>query len=315
MTDGDPGARAGRDRTRRDGDPRANERPAPRHRGRARGGRDPVPRPRRAVLRATRGPPRDAGRRPRSPASQSEEPLVARLSAAFERELGVRRDTVPEGEAAARAPRRGRHAPRTGRGARPGRDPDGRRAGLPRRGRATGRDRGRRDRDRRRAPDLPPGQGPRMGRGLPAGTRGGHAADPPVDRAGRAGRGTPPALRRDHPGTALPVAVVGHDADGGDGTRRPAQPLAVPRRAGATVGPPVAVAETAGPGQARQRTRRSTRPTGRRSRMRSVPGARPVPEPTPSPRSSSSTTRPSRPSRPAARARSRSCAASRASAR
>jgi DNA helicase-2/ATP-dependent DNA helicase PcrA len=31
----------------------------------------------------------------------SEEPLVTRLSAAFERELGVRRDTVPEGEAAA----------------------------------------------------------------------------------------------------------------------------------------------------------------------------------------------------------------------
>ena len=31
----------------------------------------------------------------------SEEPLVARLSAAFERELGVRRDTIPEGEAAA----------------------------------------------------------------------------------------------------------------------------------------------------------------------------------------------------------------------
>ena len=32
---------------------------------------------------------------------ESEEPLVARLSVAFERELGVRRDTVPQGEAAA----------------------------------------------------------------------------------------------------------------------------------------------------------------------------------------------------------------------
>ena len=32
---------------------------------------------------------------------ESDEPLVARLAAAFERELGVRRDTVPDGEAAA----------------------------------------------------------------------------------------------------------------------------------------------------------------------------------------------------------------------
>ena len=85
------------------------------------------------------------------------------------------------------------------------------------------------DGDRRRAPDLPPGQGARVGRGLPARARGRHAADPPGDRTRRAGRGATPALRRDHPGAALPVAVVGDRRDGGDRARRPAQPLAVPR--------------------------------------------------------------------------------------
>ena len=106
-------------------------------------------------------------------------------------------------------------------------------------------------------------------------------------------------------------------ADGGDRTRRPAQPLALPRRARAAVGPPArAWPRVPEPGRgSTARPRRSTRPTGRRSRMRSVPGARPVPGPTPSPRSSSSTTRPSRPSRHAARARSPSYAGSRASAR
>ena len=64
-------------------------------------GRDPVPRPRRAILRPTRGPPRDArGRRARR-VSRATTPLVDRLAAAFERELGVRRDSVPDGEAAA----------------------------------------------------------------------------------------------------------------------------------------------------------------------------------------------------------------------
>ncbi len=62
--------------------------------------RDPVPRPRRAVLRAARGP--SGGPRGRAPgAGASDEPLPDRLAAAFERELGVRRDAVPQGEAAA----------------------------------------------------------------------------------------------------------------------------------------------------------------------------------------------------------------------
>ena len=55
---------------------------------------------------------------------------------------------------------------------------------------------------------------------------------------GRARRGAAPALRRDHPGEAIPVAVVGHDPDGRLGTRWPAQPVAVPRWARAGVSPP-----------------------------------------------------------------------------
>ena len=46
------------------------------------------------------------------------------------------------------------------------------------------------------------------------------------------GRGAAAAVRRDHPGTALPVAVVGDPPDGRHRSRGPAQPLAVPRRAG-----------------------------------------------------------------------------------
>ena len=42
----DPGAGAGRDRPRRDGDPRPHQCPAARDRGRAGGGRDPIPRSR-----------------------------------------------------------------------------------------------------------------------------------------------------------------------------------------------------------------------------------------------------------------------------
>ena len=76
-----------------------------------------------------------------------------------------------------RTPRGGRHPARAGRGPGPG-GSIGRPGGLPRRGRAAVRDRGRRHADRRRAPDLPPGQGPRVGCGLPARARGGHAAHP-----------------------------------------------------------------------------------------------------------------------------------------
>ena len=58
----DPGARPVGHRARRDGHPRPDQRAAAGDRGCARRGRHPVPRPRRAVLRATRGPARDPGR-------------------------------------------------------------------------------------------------------------------------------------------------------------------------------------------------------------------------------------------------------------
>ena len=58
----DPSARPVGHRPRRDGHPRPDQRAAAGDRGRARRGRHPVPCPRRAVLRATRGPARDPGR-------------------------------------------------------------------------------------------------------------------------------------------------------------------------------------------------------------------------------------------------------------
>ena len=98
---------------------------------------------------------------------ESDAPLAERLEAAFARELGVRRDTVPEGETAAE-----RHGAvvtllELGRRARAGRRRPGHR-GVPRRDRPADRGRGRRRGGRRRAADLPPGQGPRVGRGLSA---------------------------------------------------------------------------------------------------------------------------------------------------
>ena len=65
---------------------------------------------------------------------------------------------------------------------------------------------------------LSSGEGPRMGRRVPAGARGGDAADPAGDGTRRTRRGKTPALRRDHPGAALPVAVVGDVARGADGS-------------------------------------------------------------------------------------------------
>ena len=53
---------ARRDRPRRDGGPRSDQRPAPADRARARGGRHPVPRSGRAVLRAPGGAPGDRRR-------------------------------------------------------------------------------------------------------------------------------------------------------------------------------------------------------------------------------------------------------------
>ena len=172
-------------------------------------------------------------------------------------------------------------------------------------------------RDRGRAADLPPGQGPRVGRRLPPRARGRHAADPPGDRTGRAGRGAAAPLRRDHPGAPIPLVVVGRQAHRGDGSRGPAQPVAVPRWARA--GDPAhlraisasggEVGRGAGGGSGGASKVGVPAATGRRCRTRSVPGARPVPRPMRSPRSSSSTTRRSRRSPSAGRDPSPSSAA------
>ena len=99
------------------------------------------------------------------------------------------RPSRPEGEAAGERHAARRHAARAGRGPRPRRirRPD-RPAFLAEVERRTAIEAGG-DADRRRAADLPPRQGPRVGRGLPAGARGGHAADPP-------GRPSPPSSPR-----------------------------------------------------------------------------------------------------------------------
>ena len=114
----------------------------------------------------------------------------------------------PRGRDRRRAPWRRRDPPRAGRGARPDRCHGGRRR-VPRGDRPPDRDRGRWRGGRRRAPDLSPGEGSRVGRRLPPRTRGRDAADPPGEGAGRAGRGAAAALRRDHQGATVPVAVVG----------------------------------------------------------------------------------------------------------
>ena len=110
----DPDAGPRRHRARRDGRPRPDQRPAAGAGGRPRGGGHPVPRPRRAVLRSPGGPSGAAGRRDAGPTRRtfgawrrrrSRGRLPARLAEAFERELGVRRADVPEGDAA-----RERHA-------------------------------------------------------------------------------------------------------------------------------------------------------------------------------------------------------------
>ena len=94
--------------------------------------------------------------------------------------------------------------------------------------------------------DVPPGEGPRVGRGLPADARGGLAADPPGARRRRgARRGAAPALRRDHPRARAPRAVVGGAArDARPRVPPAAQPVPPGRRAGLRAvrdlgGPPV----------------------------------------------------------------------------
>ena len=63
---------------------------------------------------------------------------------------------------------------------------------------------------RREPAHVPPGQGPRVGRGVPAEPRGGDPADPAGEgRRRRDRRGAAAAVRRDHAGAGAPRAVLG----------------------------------------------------------------------------------------------------------
>ena len=109
--------------------------------------------------------------------------------------------------------------------------PDGR-AGSP--GRGGGGSAG----PRRQPAHVPPGEGPRVGRGLPAAGGGGDAAHPPGQDGRAGGRGAPAALRGHNPRTNAPgnfvvaqaVAVPGGDPSA-DGSHHP-----VSRRSGAARG-------------------------------------------------------------------------------
>ena len=76
-----------------------------------------------------------------------------------------------------------------------------------------------------------------MGGRLPARARGGHAPDPPGERARRARGGTTTAVRRHHEGAPAPLALVGPPPNGRDGARGSPQPVALPRRSRAGTGP------------------------------------------------------------------------------
>ena len=103
------------------------------------------------------------------------------------------------------------------------------------------------------------GQGPGVGRGVPGRARRGHAADHVREDARRARGGAPAALRRDHPGPAVAVAVV----------RR--GPLA--RRPGPAAVPVPAAARPAGGGAGARRRRRGA---SRKRRPAPPPGGRPA---------------------------------------
>ena len=208
-------------------------------------GRDPVPRPRRTVLRPPRGPARVAGGGRAGPAGgaaprggdvggQTDAP--ARLAEAFERELGVRRADVPEATPRANATRPWSRCWSSPRRSWPRirapmsaafLDEVERRAEAEAGGAISGvelltyhRAKGL-EWEAVFLPALEDGTLPIRQASEPGGARRGAAA----------------ALRRNHPGPAPPVAVVGSPADRGHRSRGPAQPVAVPRRARPAAGP------------------------------------------------------------------------------
>ncbi len=245
-------------------------------------GRHRVPRPRRGILRPARGPPRDRRRRGRLPGGPATTPLVERLARRLRVASSASAATSrPQGEAAGE-----RHAAvvtllelaedlvqrRS----------VGRAGGLPGRGRTADRavEAGG-DADRRRAAHLPPRQGPRMGRRLPACARGGQL---PIRQA------TEPAelaeerrllyvgITRARRHLWLSWATRRTGTTGREGRRSRSRFLdgLVPAPAWAGRG------GATGPMRHRHaRPRGSTRASARRSRTRCVPGGRPGPGPTP----------------------------------
>ena len=237
-----------------------------------------VPGPRRPLLRPAGGQGRDREHPPARPRRRR----AARWSTTIRRALGRRRSGFEEDGATASDGREARERQSSletllaivddGRPRRPAR-PMRRRvlAELDRRA-AHERDERRR---RRQPPDVPPGEGPRVGRGLPADARGGLAADPPGARRRRgARRGAAPALRRDHPGARPPRALVG-------GAARDARPRGPPAAEPVPAGPPAApprrrrapVRDLGGPPVAARPRARGRATTATRCSPRSASGA------------------------------------------
>ena len=77
------------------------------------------------------------------------------------------------------------------------------------------------ERARRPPDDLPPGQGARVRRGLPAAARGEGAADEACAHRRGDRRGAAPVLRRDHPRAATPCALVVAQREPVPGRARP----------------------------------------------------------------------------------------------